>query len=246
MTDAEGGIAKAPLTSEQELAKSKLIQAGHEAFDAEDFEKALDCYHRASLLDNSDPVVWNCLGLTYTNLDFHREAWRSYKLALKSDPENLDAVWYGGEFLFNVRDYALARLFLTRYLELETDEQKTEEAQELLDQVKAELGEDDIKNEVPISADPDDELADVETELPEGFEVEDEELSTDEFDEEDDEWESNDEYGDSFDEEDEEMFTASLHLQLTGMSAKCQNCGTSIPADAPYCFNCKAPHFYED
>ena len=42
-----------------------------------------------------------------------------------------------------------------------------------------------------------------------------------------------------------ETFQAGLQLVLTGLQAKCANCSSSIPEDAPYCYSCRAPHFYD-
>ena len=43
-----------------------------------------------------------------------------------------------------------------------------------------------------------------------------------------------------------ETFVATLTLQLEGTDARCQNCSTRIPLDAPFCYHCLAPHFYEE
>ena len=121
---------------DKQAAKDELLAKGDEAFDAEEFEKALDFYHRATVLDGQDVNAWNALGMTYYNLDFPREAWRSYKLALHVDPDNLDSLWYAAEFLFNMEDYLLAKAFLTRYIERETEPERLANAKSLLEDVE--------------------------------------------------------------------------------------------------------------
>ncbi len=119
-------------------AKRELMAKGDKAFDAEDFEKALDYYHRVTVLDGQDSTAWNALGMTYYNLDFPREAWRSYKLSLQVDPENLETLWYAAEFLYNMEDFLLAKAFLNRYIEREIDPDRLGAAKSLL--VDAEHG----------------------------------------------------------------------------------------------------------
>ena len=224
---------------DKQAAKDELLAKGDEAFDAEEFEKALDFYHRATVLDGQDVNAWNALGMTYYNLDFPREAWRSYKLALHVDPDNLDSLWYAAEFLFNMEDYLLAKAFLTRYIERETEPERLANAKSLLEDV--ELGIQKQQEEEP--PDKDEELAEEEEdekELPEGFEYED--------DEEDEEYDDDEEYveDDELLDDEDETFVATLTLQLEGTDARCQNCSTRIPLDAPFCYHCLAPHFYEE
>lgn len=239
----EGGVLAARQLSTDEVAKrDRLLAAGHEAFDCEDYARALDCYHRASVLDGSDPRVWGLVGLAYANLDLHREAWRSFKLALVCDPEDLDTQWYAAEFLYNIEDFLLARLLLERYVTRETDPTRLEEAEEMLADVRRFATDDDELRERPRftgSDDPDDSLE--EEELA-GFDIEDEVgTSADSADPDDDDLDLI-ELG----EETEEQFTASLQLELTGMASRCSKCRSALPLDAPYCYNCLAPHLYEE
>ena len=47
-------LSKRELTEAQSAKKAELMEAGHAAFDADDFSRALDCYHRASIIDSAD------------------------------------------------------------------------------------------------------------------------------------------------------------------------------------------------
>jgi tetratricopeptide (TPR) repeat protein len=239
----EGGVLAARQLSTEEAAKrERLLAAGNQAFDDEDYARALDCYHRASVLDGSDARVWGMIGLAYANLELHREAWRSFKLALVCDPEEMDTQWYAAEFLYNIEDFFLARLLLERYVTRETDAERLAEAEEMLADVRRLATDDDELRERPRftgSDDPDD--AGEEEELA-GFDIEDEvEIPADDADPDYDELEDGE-----FGEETDEQFTASLQLELTGMASRCLKCAAALPLDAPYCYNCLAPHLYEE
>lgn len=230
--------------------KEQLMAAGNAAFDADDYERALEYYHQATVLDGADAAAWNALAMTYYNMDFPREAWRSYKLALRADAENLQTLWYAGEFLFNMEDYTLSKMLLSHYVELETDPERAAEARALIVEAEELLGEEGesggSKPGLPATGGEDEEEQD-EEELPEGFGYEDEHDEDEGEDDGEAEDESDDEgYGEEEDLEDDdaEVFVAGLGLQLTGTEAKCDSCGTGIPLDAPHCYRCLAPHFY--
>lgn len=261
MSNASGVIARRELSAEELETKSRLESKGSEALDEEDYKLALECYHKLTILDGANPEPWNMLGVCFANLEFAREAWRSYMLALTADPENLDALWYASEFLTNMEDFELARLMLSRYIELETDEERLEEAREELDQVNRQLGDKRSSRKSATISVEDDEIEDLEIavdeepEIPDGFEVDDADDELADFVEDDDElddfedldaddYEDDDNTGMS--EEEEETFVASVTLQLTGVAMSCRNCGTALPVDAPYCFGCKSICFYED
>jgi tetratricopeptide (TPR) repeat protein len=243
--DTEGGLlAKRQLSADEADKKQRLLAAGHAAFDEGDYARALDCYHRASLVDGSDAQVWSALGMAYANLDLVREAWRSYKLALASDETHVDTLWYAAEFLYNTEDFVLARVLLERYIALEEDPLRREEAREMLADAIREIGDDDDIRERPRYVASDDPQHDqTEAEELAGFEVEGEEQANEDWenDEAEDEFE-----GGYYEELAEDEFVAGLQLELTGMAAKCSRCGTGIPLDAPYCYNCLAPHIYQD
>lgn len=230
--------------------KEQLLAAGNAAFDADDYERALEYYHRATVLDGSDAAAWNALAMTYYNMDFPREAWRSYKLALHADTDNLQTLWYAGEFLFNMEDYTLSKMLLSRYVELESDAERAAEARALIAEAEELLGEEG-EPASPEAAQPasagEDEEEPAEEDLPEGFGYEDEEDEGDSDDEDEDDYDE-EESGEEEDlvDDEGEVFVAGLGLQLTGTDAKCNSCGAGIPVDAPYCYRCFAPHFYEE
>ena len=242
-TIPEGGVLAARQLSADEVAKrERLLAAGHEAFDGEDYARALDCYHRASVLDGSDPKVWGMVGLAYANLELHREAWRSYKLALVCDPEDMDTLWYAAEFLYNIEDFLLARLLLERYVTRETDPARVEEAEEMLTDARRLATDDDELRERPRFTGSDDPDDSIEEEELAGFVIEDEvEIAADDADPDYVELD-----GSELGEETEEQFTASLQLELTGMASRCTKCASALPLDAPYCYSCLAPHLYEE
>jgi tetratricopeptide (TPR) repeat protein len=229
----------------EKLTKEQLLAAGDSAFDDEDFEKALDFYHRATVLDGQDPVAWTAMAMTYFNMEFPQEAWRSYKLALRADPDNTSTMWYASEFLFNMEDYELARALLERYVEREVDPERLLEAKDMLAECQREIavrgGGAKTKSAAKLVSDEEDDDWDEDDEIPEGFDVD-----KDEDEDLEDEDELDDEYDEDAFDDDDETFVATLVLQLSGHDAQCSNCATRIPADAPYCYNCLAPHFYEE
>ncbi len=258
MSNASGVIARRELSADELATKSRLDEKGNEALDRDDYKMALECFHKITILDGSDPNGWNMLGVCFSNLEFAREAWRSYMLALAADPESLDALWYAAEFLTTMEDFELARLMLSRYMEIEVDEERLAEAREELDEINRQLGDrrtgtatitvsDEELDEMEI------ELEDDEPEIPDGYAVDDDEAEFPiEYSDEEDDFVDPvvDEYiedeNTGLSDEEEEAFVASVTLQLTGIAMSCRNCGSALPADAPYCFSCKSICFYED
>lgn len=234
------------LNAEQQQEKDELMEAGNEAFDAEAYSASFECYHKVSLLDPSDPEVWNALGLAYANMDYIREAWRSYRIALLADPDNLNALWYSCEFLYNQEDFLLCKILLQRYIALEEEPDGLAEAEELLQEVTHLIGEDDTDIDIPDGAADFNEENDGTEKLPVGFDEEGAEPAVKPAADEDDEEEEDDLEEVFDDEEANHQFVAGVQLQLGDMSAKCGQCATALPADAPYCYACKAPVFYPD
>lgn len=229
--------------ADNSAAKQALMDAGDSAYDEGDFSLALDRYHRACLLDRSDPRVWCALGMTYYSLDFNREAWRSYLLALMCAPADPDTLWYCAEFMAGVGGTALARIFLKRYLEAEEDAGRIAEARELLASLPADAAEAALNEHDQAAA----------AELLAGAAVDPlsgaveggaaEAASADAPEEEAEEGGGEAEvYGEA----PEGAFIANLALQLEGIGAHCRHCATGIPYDAPYCYACLMPHFYEE
>ncbi|MDQ3023038.1 MAG: hypothetical protein M3R04_01440 [bacterium] len=224
--------------------KDQLYAEGHLAFDSDNFLRALDCYHRASLLDSSDAKVWVALGLTFSNLDFPREAWRSFLLALSLDKVNTNALWHAAEFLFEIEDLALADLFLGRYLALEVDEERLAEAHQLRKEMHFEAaargitlpkgrGEQvEAMFDAVTNADVRAQIGSLDTEEHQADEMEEEEIQLS-------------------DEELEAQALGSTHflpplaLRLSGFDGRCRHCSLQIPADAPFCWSCRIILFYD-
>jgi tetratricopeptide (TPR) repeat protein len=224
--------------------KQQLLADGHGAFDAGDYTRALDYYHRAALLDNGDPAAWTGLGLCFSNLDFPREAWRSYLLALSIEPRNPDALWYASEFLFELEDLPLADLFLGHYLAVEQDADKLAEARQLRAEIHAEAE----ARGLSLGLDRGDEAAAVlesegnaelgaQLEQQPADEAVEPELTADDVRLSDEELEAQALLG--------ERFVPQLALRLSGFEGNCQHCALNIPQDAPYCYSCKMIHFYD-
>jgi tetratricopeptide (TPR) repeat protein len=222
--------------------KAQLLEGGHVSFDSGDYTRALDLYHRVSLLDKSDSAIWTSLGLTFNNLDFPREAWRSYLLALNLDPRNTDALWYAAEFLFQIEDLPLADLFLGHYLALEQDVDKVAEARELREEIHTEAKARGVTLEQA--------RGEVAASMLEGGDSAVSEQIGAETDAEDVPVEESADWQLSEDELEQMAlqggrFTPPLQLRLSGFEAGCQHCGLQIPFDAPYCWSCKMIHFYD-
>jgi len=223
----------------------KLLEEGESAYDREDYRTALKVLNRASQICQDEPDVWCLLGLTYQALELDREAWRSFKLALHQDPNDLSSLWYAAQFLYEREDYPLAMSMIERYLELEEDPDERKEAETLKEEIAYHLRESagvepalglDKTEEDEIAEDgvlPEDEFTviDLEEEEEEELPVTSAEESWDDEEEEDDVLEAS--------------FLADLTLQLTDRNSKCIYCGAVLPTDAPYCYNCKEPHLYQ-
>jgi|GEM_PF-1311524 len=217
----------------------RLLRGGEEAYDGENYRNALNLLNEASQLEADDSDVWALLGLTYQALGAKREAWRSFKFALRADSEDTNALWYAAQFLFEEEDYEMAMSFVRRYLELEDDPAERKEAETLSEDIAyhlAELAALAPKQVAPTGEEP----PVVEEEIPsDKFTVIDD--LEDEEDFEDDEW-----VEEAVEAEPEEpAFLADLALMLTDRSSKCIHCGTALPTDAPYCYHCKKPHLYQ-
>lgn len=102
------------------------------------------------------------------------------------------------------------------------------------------VGDDNHSAGAHLLSDPDQDDEDDEDDDLDGFDIHGQYVeSTDDEDEDDD-------FGDDiYDDDSEAEFIASLGLELTGMLEKCSKCSTGLPTDAPYCYSCLAPHFYE-
>jgi superkiller protein 3 len=69
------------------MAFNRGVQAGKE----EDYQKALEEFTTATIIDPSNPDAFTNLGFAYTNLDRLDEALEAYNKALELDPDNVAA-----------------------------------------------------------------------------------------------------------------------------------------------------------
>jgi len=243
LEDAGEAAARAAASGEGDALNAeylRLLKAGEGAYDGEDYAAALNLLNEASQIEADDAEVWALLGLTFQALGATREAWRSYKFALRADPDDVNTLWYAAQLLFEQEDYQLAMSFVTRYLDLEDDPAERKEAESLREEIAYQLREMEDLAPQPVggAADPD---VGSEAEIPTNeFTVIDDLEDEEGFDEEE-EWVAEEPEV----VEDEHGFLADLTLMLTDRSGKCLQCGTMLPTDAPYCYNCKKPHLYQ-
>jgi len=69
------------------MAFNRGVQAGKE----KDYQKALEEFTTATIIDPANPDAFNNLGFAYTNLDRLDEALEAYRIVLELDPENVAA-----------------------------------------------------------------------------------------------------------------------------------------------------------
>ncbi|MCC7478180.1 hypothetical protein IT575_06940 [bacterium] len=291
MDHEEPGLEGSEQPGAEQQEKLQWLAHGDSAFDREDYGRALECYHQASMLDKRDSKVWSNLGLCFSNLGYKREAWRSFKLALQVAEDDHMPLWYAGEFLCEMEDYPLATVLLSRYVQLESDPEYLAEARTLLEEAQGHLGrgddlealEDELtaglseggmsisseEGETPsIQIDTSGRagksanslmsawrgrgslaaaLAGTDSQRLTGAStVSDSQVHGPEADEETEG--SADEAAEDeiiWDDASRSGFVADLGLQLSGFAGRCSFCSTMIPTDAPYCYVCKRPHFYE-
>jgi Flp pilus assembly protein TadD len=65
------------------LGKSKLEEG--------DFDKALDLFQQAILLDQKDPDLWNLTGITLRSMGRYNEAVECFNKSLSLDPRDKDS-----------------------------------------------------------------------------------------------------------------------------------------------------------
>lgn len=222
--------------SQAETAHRAMLDAGYQAFDDENYDDALVFFNQAAVQNQNSIEALNMLGLTYFNQGLLREAWRSFKLALKQDNDNRDTLFYSSDFLNNTGNFALAKSFVERYLGVEKEPNKQAEGVRLKGEIEQSLAEEEEAK-----------AAKAEEAEPESTEVEDTDASPaedmQEF--EDDVAGEAEETDDFTDEADVEPgFIADMTLSLSDKTSQCQPCGTPLPRDAPFCYKCKRPHIY--
>ncbi|MEP0813732.1 MAG: hypothetical protein HRF49_03585 [bacterium] len=129
----ESGIAAGDIDAEEAFA------SGMAAYEEDEFEDALELFNDVIRAEKDHHEAYNMLGLTFAALDMPREAWRSFKHALRTQENDKYTLFYVADFLADVGDYEMAKHFAERHLEQEEDPAEREEMEEILQKVNAHL-----------------------------------------------------------------------------------------------------------
>ena len=65
-----------------------LVTLGKSKLEEGDFDKALDLFQQAILLDQKDPDLWNLIGITLRSMGRHHEAVECFNKSLNIDPRD--------------------------------------------------------------------------------------------------------------------------------------------------------------
>ena len=68
-----------------------LIILGKSKLEEGDFDKALDLFQQAILLDQKDPDLWNLTGITLRSMGRYNEAVECFNKSLSLDPRDKDS-----------------------------------------------------------------------------------------------------------------------------------------------------------
>ncbi len=98
--------------------KEEWFDLGGKYIDKEDFNKAVEAYHKALEIDNTDPAVWFNLGLSYHALEMLEDAYVSFDQSTSHDPDYAEAYLQKSRVLFDQEKYRLAIKNLNKALEL--------------------------------------------------------------------------------------------------------------------------------
>jgi tetratricopeptide (TPR) repeat protein len=90
------------------MAFNRGVQAGKE----QDYQKALEEFQTATIIDATNPDAFNNLGYAYTNLDRLEEALEAYRKVLELDEDNVAARINSGVIYFKLgQEDKAARMF---------------------------------------------------------------------------------------------------------------------------------------
>jgi tetratricopeptide (TPR) repeat protein len=90
------------------LNSSELFDAGYSLHKLMRFEKAIEAYDQALVINPKDSAAWYCKGVTLNCLNRSEDAVKAYDQALAIDPNRSDAWYNKGSALFNLHRYELA------------------------------------------------------------------------------------------------------------------------------------------
>ena len=134
--DGEVTALAGDLTAEE---IEEILQSGVAAYEDDEFEDALECFNEVIRANPDNHEAYNMLGLTFAALNYHREAWRSFKHALRTDETDTCTFFYIADFLCDQGDYELAKEFAERHLEIEEDEEEVTAMQEVYNRINARI-----------------------------------------------------------------------------------------------------------
>jgi tetratricopeptide (TPR) repeat protein len=132
--DFEGDVVDDSDLTADEIEET--FSNGMSAYEDDEFEDALEYFNEVVRADIEHQEAFNMLGLTFAALDLPREAWRSFKHALRIDGNDPATLFYIADFLCDQGDYELARGFSSRHLAVEKDEEEREEMQKVVARIQ--------------------------------------------------------------------------------------------------------------
>lgn len=106
----------------------QYVKKGHLYFDEEMFSKALKMYYRALSIFDHSAELWCYVGLAYSGMKDKDSAIGSFKHAIVLDSSYVDSYWYAAEVLSEYGHHEAAICLLNIYSELETNDQRKDEA----------------------------------------------------------------------------------------------------------------------
>ena len=122
-----------------EINVEETFTNGMNSYDEEEFEDALELFNDVIRAEKDHHEAYNMLGMTFAALELPREAWRSFKHALRTDENDKNTLFYIADFLADQGDFEMAKYFAERYLEMEHDKVEREEMTEILERVETHL-----------------------------------------------------------------------------------------------------------
>lgn len=117
----------------------EIMQSGMAAYEDDEFEDALECFNEVIRANPDHHDAYNMLGLTFAALNYHREAWRSFKHSLRTDENDSCTLFYIADFLCDMGDYELAKEFGERHLEVEEDGDERKAMEEIYARINARI-----------------------------------------------------------------------------------------------------------
>jgi len=112
---------------------------GMAAYEEDEFDEAITYFTEVVRADPEHLDAFNMLGLTFAALELPREAWRSFKHAIRLKENDSNTHFYIADFLCDQGDYELAKEFAERYFKLEHDEEEGAEMSKILEEINGHI-----------------------------------------------------------------------------------------------------------